>query len=201
MRPIVSLRSLRAALGAGLVTVALAAAPAAADDAGALYKQGISWKNQGKDDEAIAAFEKAVAADAKHGMAWASLGHLYKKKKMFPQAVDAYEHATQILTKDATVWSNLGMAYYRVDRLDDALASYDRAIALRPGYGEAHYNRGNALMALKRPPEALAAFDAWSGPLKPHVAYGELDKAQYTRAHLMHLADHWTLLKFPPRKS
>ncbi len=49
--------------------------------------------------------------------------------------------------------------------------------------------------------DALAAFDAWSGPLKPHFAYGELDKTQYTRAHLMHLADHWTLLKFPPRKS
>jgi hypothetical protein len=49
--------------------------------------------------------------------------------------------------------------------------------------------------------DALAAFDAWGGPLKPHFAYGELDKAQYTRAHLMHLADHWTLLKFPPRKS
>jgi Protein of unknown function (DUF1569) len=43
--------------------------------------------------------------------------------------------------------------------------------------------------------EALAAFEAWSGPLKPHFAYGELDKAQYTRAHLMHLANHWTLLK------
>ena len=43
--------------------------------------------------------------------------------------------------------------------------------------------------------DALAAFEAWSGPLKPHFAYGDLDKAQYTRAHLMHLANHWTLLK------
>jgi hypothetical protein len=43
--------------------------------------------------------------------------------------------------------------------------------------------------------DALAVFEAWSGPLKPHFAYGDLDKAQYTRAHLMHLANHWTLLK------
>lgn len=49
--------------------------------------------------------------------------------------------------------------------------------------------------------DALTAFEAWSGPLKPHFAYGELDKAQYTRAHLMHLANHWTLLRFPPKKS
>ncbi len=44
---------------------------------------------------------------------------------------------------------------------------------------------------------ALNAFEAWGGPLKPHFAYGELDKAQYTRAHLMHLANHWTQIEFP----
>lgn len=46
--------------------------------------------------------------------------------------------------------------------------------------------------------DALAAFEAWSGPLQPHFAYGELDKLQYTRAHLMHLANHWSRLQFPP---
>ena len=39
---------------------------------------------------------------------------------------------------------------------------------------------------------ALYAFEAWTGPLAPHFAYGALDKAAYTQAHLMHLADHWT---------
>ena len=78
----------------------LIAAPAArADESGALYRQGMALKNQGKDDEAIAAFEKAVAENPKHGMAWASLGHLYKKKKEYDKSVAAYEHATEIITK------------------------------------------------------------------------------------------------------
>lgn len=55
-------------------------------------------------------------------------------------------------------------------------------------------------VSVQRLLDALSAFEAWSGPLKPHFAYGELDKAQYTRAHLMHLANHWTLLTFPPKK-
>jgi hypothetical protein len=38
---------------------------------------------------------------------------------------------------------------------------------------------------------ALRRFDAHSGALAPHFAYGTLDKAEYTRAHLMHLANHW----------
>jgi Protein of unknown function (DUF1569) len=38
---------------------------------------------------------------------------------------------------------------------------------------------------------ALRRFEAYTGALAPHFAYGELDKAEYTRAHLMHLANHW----------
>ncbi|MBB5203410.1 hypothetical protein HNQ51_000703 [Inhella inkyongensis] len=45
---------------------------------------------------------------------------------------------------------------------------------------------------------ALNAFEAWGGSLRPHFAYGELDKAQYTRAHLMHLANHWTQIRLAP---
>jgi hypothetical protein len=38
---------------------------------------------------------------------------------------------------------------------------------------------------------ALRAFDAHTAALQPHFAYGTLDKPAYTRAHLMHLANHW----------
>ncbi|HZT56441.1 MAG TPA: DUF1569 domain-containing protein, partial [Burkholderiaceae bacterium] len=45
--------------------------------------------------------------------------------------------------------------------------------------------------ALERAIAALRAFDAHAGALQPHFAYGALDKPAYTRAHLMHLANHW----------
>lgn len=38
---------------------------------------------------------------------------------------------------------------------------------------------------------ALQAFERHDGALMPHFAYGALGKADYTRAHLMHLANHW----------
>ena len=46
--------------------------------------------------------------------------------------------------------------------------------------------------AIARAVAALRRFEAHSGALAPHFTYGELDKAQYTRAHLMHLANHWS---------
>ncbi len=42
---------------------------------------------------------------------------------------------------------------------------------------------------------ALQAFERHTGTLAPHFAYGSLDKAAYARAHLMHLANHWSLLQ------
>jgi len=39
---------------------------------------------------------------------------------------------------------------------------------------------------------AMDAFAQFNGTLRPHFAYGELSKPQYERAHLMHLANHWT---------
>ena len=49
--------------------------------------------------------------------------------------------------------------------------------------------------AVDRAIAALQAFDRHTGTLAPHFAYGSLAKAAYARAHLMHLANHWSLLQ------
>jgi hypothetical protein len=46
--------------------------------------------------------------------------------------------------------------------------------------------------AVRRLLAAFDRFDRHSGPLQQHFAYGALDKPTYARAHLMHLAEHWT---------
>jgi len=42
--------------------------------------------------------------------------------------------------------------------------------------------------------EAMNRFEQHTGPLAPHFAYGALSKADYARAHLMHIANHWDLV-------
>ncbi|NRF71580.1 DUF1569 domain-containing protein [Aquincola sp. S2] len=39
---------------------------------------------------------------------------------------------------------------------------------------------------------AFERFERHAGALQPHFAYGALDKPAYARAHLMHLANHWS---------
>ncbi len=47
-------------------------------------------------------------------------------------------------------------------------------------------------VSVQRLLDAMEAFTQFNGTLRPHFAYGELTKPQYERAHLMHLANHWT---------
>jgi Flp pilus assembly protein TadD len=116
---------------------------ARADDADAFYKQGIAYKQEGKADEAIDAFEHAVAANPRNYMAWAALGNLYKTaRKDIPKAVAAYEHAVEGLKKDKVVWANLGMAYYRNNQLDLALKALITASSIDPNDGEIRGNLG-----------------------------------------------------------
>jgi Flp pilus assembly protein TadD len=133
---------MRALLLAVGCLVAVPHAAFADNDADAHYKQGLAYKNEGKTDDAIRSLEAAVAKNPKHGMAWSSLGNLYKQKKDIAKAVDAYEHAVAVITKDKILWGNLGMAYYRNNQIDKALSALTTASKLDPNDAEVRANLG-----------------------------------------------------------
>lgn len=43
--------------------------------------------------------------------------------------------------------------------------------------------------------DAMQIFATYKGELKPHFAYGQLTRAEYLRAHLMHLGNHWSQIQ------
>jgi hypothetical protein len=51
------------------------------------------------------------------------------------------------------------------------------------------------IIALKRLKKSLIEFDHYQGTLAPHFAYGELSKAEYEIAHVMHLYNHLQEIK------
>jgi len=144
--------------------------PALAGDADAYYKQGIAYKSEGKADEAIDAFEHAVAANPKHYYAWAALGSLYKTaRKDMPKAVAAYEHAVEGLKKDKVVWTNLGTAYYHNHQLDLALKTLITASSLDPNDGDIRGLLGSVRRQTGDLPGAIADLEA-ATRLKPDNA-------------------------------
>jgi hypothetical protein len=49
---------------------------------------------------------------------------------------------------------------------------------------------GNWRKASARLRTAIVRFQGYNGALKPHFAYGQLDKTQFARAHSFHVANH-----------
>lgn len=91
--------------------------------------------------------------------------------------------------KSALFQSTLGAAAFA---FFDARGRMSHSLT-EPIPGAPALDPATALPAAKaRLTEALRRFEAHGGPLRPHFAYGALDKPAYTRAHLMHLANHWT---------
>jgi Protein of unknown function (DUF1569) len=76
--------------------------------------------------------------------------------------------------------------------LRQGFLTHDKAAPIpgAPSLGEPTLAEGVARLR-----SAIAAFDAWDGPLAPHFAYGDVDKASYEKLHAMHVADHLGVLR------
>ena len=135
------------------------------------YKEGLAYKQEGKIDEAITAMTAAVTTNPNHGMAWASLGHLYKQKKDLAKSIDAYEHAIKFLKKDKIVWENLAMAYANSEptRLDDAITAMTTACQLDLKDGEIRGKLGTLLRKKGDYPKAIVELE-FATKLKPDEA-------------------------------
>lgn len=49
---------------------------------------------------------------------------------------------------------------------------------------------GDVTLALRRLTTALREFESFRGELKPHFAFGELEKSDYALAHVLHINNH-----------
>ncbi len=100
---------------------------------------------RGKLDDAIACFERALAADPGAIVAHFNIGVLRQSQGRLDDAAAAYEAALGIDTDAFEPLVNLGVVRQAQARLDDAEAAYRRAIAVRSDIAELHHNLGAVL--------------------------------------------------------
>jgi len=107
------------------------------------------------------------------------------------------EHAAQSVEYSMHGFPEMKPGLFRATVGRAAFAVFDARGQMSHGLAEAipgapPIAAGTALdAAIQRAQKSLRDFEAHTGALAPHFAYGALDKAQFTRAHLMHLANHW----------
>jgi tetratricopeptide (TPR) repeat protein len=109
---------------------------------------GYALALQGKREDAIARFQKAISinnpADAHY-----NLGIMLASQGKLDEAIYEFRESIRISPDYAKAYNNLGNALLYQGRLDEAIASYREALRLNPDYTIAQENLKNALAVQK----------------------------------------------------
>ena len=115
------------------------------DDADAYNSKGVALKNQGKSDEALAAFKKAISIEPDCADALNNMGILIQEQGKLGEAIETYKKALAIKPENAEAYLNMGNALQEQGKLEEAIEAYKKALAIKPDFAKAYYNMGSAL--------------------------------------------------------
>lgn len=122
------------------------------------YGEGVSLAYKGDDEEAIAAFDEALAVAPGYSNALYERGNSYSFMGDNAAAIRDYEAARAAGRDDVNVAWNLGWAYYLDGRFDDAIRIFQHAIQLDPKQPGVRLTLALSYLAAGRIDEARAEY-------------------------------------------
>jgi protein O-mannosyl-transferase len=114
--------------------------------------------NQGKPDDAIAHYERALEIEPA-AKTMVLLGNVLMRQDHPAKAQALYERSLRVDASDPDVHYNLGNALRVQGKTEEAIARYREGLRLDPRSVELHHNLGLALLAAKRLDEAAAELE------------------------------------------
>jgi protein O-GlcNAc transferase len=126
---------------------------------------------QGRLEEAAAAFERAARLDPDSAEAHNNFANTLNDRQRYDEAIAGYKRAIQLNPKYVHAHFNLGNALRGKGEYEKAIASYQKALELNPSLAEAHNGIGNVYVDLDRTDDAIAAFKKVIA-MRPNQAMG-----------------------------
>lgn len=123
------------------------------------FDRGVKLERLGHHEEAIAAFDSAIAMAPGLAFPWYVRGNALYELGHYSQAIDCYKKALELDPDYADAWNNLGLSAFKMHHYTDALAAFDQAIARDPSNAFSWNNRGVTFLVLKKNEEAVDAFN------------------------------------------
>jgi tetratricopeptide (TPR) repeat protein len=115
---------------------------------------------QNRNDDAVAAYQKAIELDPKAVAPRLELGDAYRAELRQPEkSLAIYNDVLAIDEKNVAARLGLGQALANLNRLDEAFAALTEAQRLAPGSAPISYTLGQFYAMTGKPNEAIAAFD------------------------------------------
>jgi len=123
------------------------------------YYRGLVYIEQGKVNEAIDDFTKAIELDSHFPQAYAARGTAYLMISRPAKAAEDFNKALQLDPMNATTYVNRARAYMGLQMNKEAEADLDRAVQLDPQLVAAYFNRGVLRMLNQDTEKALEDFN------------------------------------------
>jgi Flp pilus assembly protein TadD len=112
----------------------------------ALNNQAVALAKQGRLEEAVRLYRKAVASAPEFAAAWCNLGDALDGLGQTQAAIAAYRRATALAPAMLNGFYNLGVTLARQGDLNQAELCYRQAVALKPDFAEGHANLSAVLV-------------------------------------------------------
>jgi tetratricopeptide (TPR) repeat protein len=108
-------------------------------------------------DEALAAYARAIEAEADYLAPWLGQARIYRGKRQFTRAIEALDTAVRLAPNNAWAHYARGDSLVELTELSEGVKSLRRAVKLDPKLAVASYTLGRALYNLDKPRPAAAA--------------------------------------------
>ena len=120
---------------------------------------GVIATREGRIDEAIQHFQKALQLNPHSLPALDNLGNAYRLQKRWDEAHRVLERALEFAPEDPEANYSIGMIYAQSNDTAKAYEYLQRALKVRPVYPEALNNLGVLYLLTQRKDEAIASFE------------------------------------------
>ncbi len=111
-------------------------------------EKGVELVVEGKYNEAIEAFNKAIQINPKDAVAYNNRGAAFGQIGNYKQQIEDCNKALQINPNDAVAYNNRGVAYGELGSYEQEVEDCTKAIELNPRLAVAYYHRGLAYQKL-----------------------------------------------------
>ena len=121
-----------------------------------LFDIAVDLTSDGKIDEAIEEWKKALALDATDFRARNNLGAALLRTGKIDAGFAEFQKVLVTNPRYADAYYNLGIALLQVGKFDEGIAQFQKALEINPDHTQSHANLGNAFYIKGKDTDALA---------------------------------------------
>ena len=148
------------------------------------YNFGTVLKHNNKLEQAIAAFDAALAINPRHAKALNNRGAVYSQLERYEEALADFDRALALDRRYGDAYYNKANALAELKRRDEALRAFEAALSLNPRHAGAYANLLILFNALGEYDKAVEcgrrslALEASSADVRLNLATAELGRSQ-----------------------